>query len=337
MAVTRFVRLFLQSAALGLGAWLAIKGEISAGAIFAASFLVARALSPLEQMLGSWRSLEQARNAWRNLDSLLQRAPPTALTHLPLPLGALEVDRLTVMNPAGDRAILQGVSFRVAAGEIVAIVGPSGAGKSTLVRTIAGAGGAYSGAIRFDGAEMKDFEPERLARRIGYSPQETTLFSGTVKENIARFSGQISEHPEEVDGRVIDAAKACQAHDMILRLPEGYDTPLGWGGRGLSAGQAQRIALARALFGSPTLLLLDEPNAHLDSDGEAMLVNTLRQQKALGVTVLIVAHRTGVLSAVDRLMVLREGRLEIFGPRDEVLARLAPPPAAPPPVAAMGL
>jgi ATP-binding cassette subfamily C protein len=278
-------------------------------------------------MLGAWKSLGQAHNGWRKLDELLRTAPSAARTSLPLPEGTVAVDGLVVMNPRGGGPILQGLSFRVAPGEVVAIVGPSGAGKSTLVRTIAGAGGPYNGAIRFDGAEIKDYDPERLAQRIGYSPQESTLFAGTVKDNIARFSTFAGVDPRVVDGQVIDAARACGAHEMILRLQDGYDTVLGWGGRGLSAGQAQRIALARALYGSPTVLILDEPNAHLDSEGEAILVDTIRDQKARGVTVLMVAHRSGVLAAVDRLMVLRDGRVEIFGSRDEVLARLTPPPA----------
>ncbi len=322
MAVTRFVRLFLQSLALGVGAWLAIEGKLSAGSIFAASFLVSRALSPLEAMLGAWKGIGQARVAWRSLDTLLQRPPITNLTVLPQPEGALEVERLVVMKPRGEGAILQGLGFRLAPGEVVAIIGPSGAGKSTLLRTVSGAGGAYSGAIRFDGAEMKDYDLERLAQRLGYLPQDTGLFSGTVKENIARFATYLGEDPTEIDEKVIAAAKACGVHDMILRLNDGYDTMLGLGGKGLSAGQAQGVALARALYGEPRLLLLDEPNAHLDSEGEARLLETLRQQKAQGVAALIVAHRTGILAAVDRLMVMRDGRIELYGPRDEVLARL---------------
>jgi ATP-binding cassette subfamily C protein len=331
MAVTRFVRLFLQSLALGVGAWLAIEGKLSAGSIFAASFLVARALAPLEAMLGAWKSFGQARVAWRSLDTLLQRPSVTALTVLPQPEGAVEVERLVVMKPRGEGAILQGLGFRLAPGEVVAVIGPSGAGKSTLLRTIAGAGGPYSGAIRFDGAEMKDYDLERLAQRLGYLPQDTGLFSGTVKENISRFAPYLGEDPAQVDEKVIASAKLCGVHDMILRLQDGYDTMLGLGGRGLSAGQAQGVALARALYGEPRLLLLDEPNAHLDSEGEARLLETLRQQKAQGVSALIVAHRTGILAAVDRLMVMREGRIEIYGPRDEVLARLSAPNVTPHP------
>jgi ATP-binding cassette subfamily C protein len=323
MAVTRFVRLFLQSLALGVGAWLAIEGKLSAGAIFAASFLVARALAPLEAMLGAWKSIGQARVSWRSLDTLMQRPVAVDLTVLPQPEGSLEVDRLVVMRPRGEGPILQGVGFRLAPGEVTAVIGPSGAGKSTLLRTIAGAGGPYSGAIRFDGAEMKDYDLERLAQRLGYLPQETGLFSGTVKENIARFTPYLGqEDPAAIDDKVISAAKSAGVHDTILRFQDGYDTLLGLGGKGLSAGQAQAVALARALYGEPRLLLLDEPNAHLDSDGEVRLLETLRQQKAKGVSALIVAHRTGILAAVDRLMVMRDGRIELFGPRDEVLARL---------------
>ena len=328
MAVSRFVRLFLQSLALGVGAWLAIEGKLSAGAIFAASFLVSRGLAPLESMLGAWKSLGQAHLAWRSLDTLLQHPGSTAQTTLPPPQGELEVDRLVVSKPGGDGAILQGLSFRLSAGEVVAVIGPSGAGKSTLLRAVAGAGGAYGGAIRFDGAELRDYDPERLAQRIGYLPQETALFSGTVKENIARFSSFLAEDREQVDEQVIAAAKACGTHDMILRLPDGYDTVLGFGGKGLSAGQAQGVALARALFGEPKLLMLDEPNAHLDSDGEARLIQTLTEQKQRGVSVLIAAHRTGVLAVVDRLMVMREGRIDLYGPRDMVLARLSAPNVA---------
>ena len=323
VAATRFVRLFLQSIALGAGAWLAIDGKLSAGSIFAASFLVARALAPLEALIGAWKGLGAARNAWRALDLLLKGPPVTALTSLPAPQGIIEVDRLVAMRPGREGAILQGLSFRVAPGEVVAIVGPSGAGKSTLLRTIAGAGGPYNGVIRFDGAEMSDYDPERLAASIGYLPQDTVLFAGTVKENIARFSNYLAEDRELVDEQVIAAAKACGVHDMILRFQDGYDTTLALGGKGLSAGQAQGVALARALFGMPKILLLDEPNAHLDAEGEARLVESLREQKARGVSVMIVAHRTGVLGAVDKLMVMRDGRIEVFGPRDEVLARLA--------------
>jgi ATP-binding cassette subfamily C protein len=337
VATSRFARLFLQSLALGVGAWLAIDQKISAGAIFAASLLLARALSPMEQVVGAWRGLAQARSAWRTLRELLDAgAESLPATRLPAPTGALEVERLTVLTPSRDSAILHGVHFQATAGEVIGVVGPSGAGKSTLLRAIAGAVPADQGAIRFDGAEIADYEAERLAACLGYMPQEASLFAGTVKENIARFRNHLDDDLRVIDDAVIAAAKTARAHEMILRLPYGYDTPLGLGGRGLSAGQAQRIALARALFGEPTLLLLDEPNAHLDGDGEGALGVTLSGLKGRGVTVIIVAHRTGVLMAADKLMVLRDGRMEQFGQRDEVMARLtggpvrsiAPVPAA---------
>ena len=325
VAATRFARGFLQSLALGVGAWLAVEQRISAGAIFAASLLVARALAPIEQILGAWKGFIQARGAWRTLSDLLSRSmPDIGMTQLNPPTGALAVERLTVLNPARDGAILQAVSFRAGPGEIVGVIGSSGAGKSTLMRLIAGAARPDQGAIRFDGAEMRDFDPERLARYVGYMPQDSLLFAGTVKENIARFSTFLGEATaSSIDAMVIRAAETCGAHEMILRLPMGYDTPLGWGGRGLSAGQAQRIALARALFGEPRILILDEPNAHLDMEGEVHLANALSGLRSRGVTTLVVAHRPGVLAIVDKLMVLRDGRVEAFGARDEVIQRLA--------------
>ncbi|MBV9995255.1 MAG: type I secretion system permease/ATPase [Caulobacteraceae bacterium] len=335
MTMTRFLRLSLQSLALGLGALLAIENKISPGAIFAASILMARALAPIEQVLGAWRNVVQARGAFRALTSLLQHAAsrrPSTL--LPPPRGVLETERLTVLAPGRQATILRDVSFRVEAGEAVGVVGPSGAGKSTLARVLAGAALADHGGVRFDGADAKDWDPERLAQFVGFLPQAPTLFAGTVKENIARFRTAMDEDVERIDEMVVQAAKKCGAHEMILRLGDGYETVIGWGDKGLSAGQAQRIALARALFGDPSVLILDEPNAHLDADGEAVLVRTLADLKAAGTTILVVAHRTGVLAAVDKLMVLQEGRLELYGPRDEVIQRISAPahvrPAAAP-------
>jgi ATP-binding cassette subfamily C protein len=330
IAASRFARAALQSLALGVGAWLAINQKISPGAIFAASLLVARALAPIDQVLGAWKSVVQARGAWRTLSDLLGRAAPSiGMTQLPAPSGALEVERLVVMNPARDGVILQGINFGVAAGEIVGVIGPSGAGKTTLMRMIAGAGQADQGAIRLDGAQMHDWEPERLARSIGYMPQGSLLFCGTVKDNISRFRIDLGEDPMRIDEMAVEAARLSGAHDMIVRLPRGYDTPLGWGGTGLSAGQTQRVALARALFGEPSLVILDEPNAHLDMEGEMQLIQTLASLKARGATVLIVAHRTGVLAAVDKLMALRDGRIELFGGRDETIARISAGTARP--------
>ena len=326
MTATRFLRLALQSTALGLGAWLAIGNHISGGAIFASSLLIARAMAPIEQVLGGWRNLIDARGAYAKLTNLFSVAEKTQPpTRLPAPKGAIEAERLSVVSPDAQRLILRDVNFKMVAGEAIGIVGPSGAGKSTLVRNLAGASTPDQGAIRFDGADAKDWDPERLARYVGYLPQEPTLFAGTVKDNIARFQGFLDGDAEEIDQLVVEAAQKCGVHDMILHLPDGYDTRLGWGGKGLSAGQAQRVALARALYGSPSVLILDEPNAHLDGDGEALLVRALAELKAAGTSILITAHRTGVLAAVDKLLVLRDGRVEQFGPRDEVAKRFGGP------------
>jgi ATP-binding cassette subfamily C protein len=323
VTLTRFTRLSLQSLALGAGALLAVNNQISAGAIFAASFLISRALSPIEQVLGAWKGLVQARGAYRTLtDLFVEEGLEPVRTQLPAPTGRLAVETLTVLNPRRDGAILSDLSFSVEAGEIVGIIGPSGAGKSTLVRMIAGAAAPDRGVIRLDGADRKDWDPERLGEHIGFMPQEATLFAGSIKSNICRLQDFTTEDPAAVDAAVIEAARRSGAHEMILRLPQGYDTELALGGRGLSAGQAQRIALARALYGSPNILILDEPNAHLDAEGEALLLETLAEVKRRGGTVLIVAHRTGVLAALDKLMVLRDGRLELYGPRDAVLQRI---------------
>lgn len=330
VTISKFLRLSLQSLALGLGAWLAINNSISAGAVFAASFLAGRALQPVEQLLSSWRTVVQARTAYEKLNNLLgAREAETALTQLPPPEGRLDAKQLWVAKPAGDGAILANVSLELKPGEVIAVVGPSGAGKSTLLRLLAGAGRPDRGIIRIDHANMLDWDPERLAPFIGYLPQEVALFAGTVKENIARFQQGPGADMSDIDARVIAAAKYCQAHELILGLPNGYDSPLGWGGRGLSAGQAQRIALARALYGDPPIVLLDEPNAHLDAAGENQLVETLVALRSRNAGVIVVAHRMGVLGAVDKILVMRDGQVEAFGTRDEIIARLGGTSATP--------
>jgi ATP-binding cassette subfamily C protein len=333
VTMSKFLRLALQSMALGLGAWLVLGNHISGGAVFAASFLTGRALQPVEQLLGTWRTVAQARGAYEKLNDLLgAREAETALTQLPAPAGRLDVELLSVLNAAGDGAILANISFQMLPGEVVAVVGPSGAGKSTLLRMLAGAGRPDRGIIRIDHANMMDWDPERLATYIGFLPQDVCLFAGTVKENIARFQDGAAD--EDVDGKAIAAAKACFAHELILQMPNGYDSVLGWGGRGLSAGQAQRVGLARALYDEPPIILLDEPNAHLDAAGEGQLVETLMALKGRKAAVLIVAHRMGVLAAVDKILVLRDGKMEAFGTRDEIIARLSggqPTPIEAPP------
>jgi PrtD family type I secretion system ABC transporter len=328
VTMSKFLRLALQSLALGLGAWLVLGNHISGGAVFAASFLTGRALQPVEQLLGTWRTVAQARGAYEKLNDMLgTREAETALTQLPAPAGRVDVELLSVLNAAGDGAILANISFQMLPGEVVAVVGPSGAGKSTLLRMLAGAGRPDRGIIRIDHANMMDWDPERLATYIGFLPQDVCLFAGTVKENIARFQDGAAD--ADVDGKAIAAAKACFAHELILQLPNGYDSVLGWGGRGLSAGQAQRVGLARALYDEPPIILLDEPNAHLDSAGEGQLVETLMALKQRKAAVLIVAHRMGVLAAVDKILVLRDGKLEAFGTRDEIIARLSGGQATP--------
>ena len=328
--MSKFLRLSLQSLALGLGAYLAVGNKISAGAVFAASFLAGRALQPIEQLLSTWRSVAQARSAYTKLNDLLgAREAEIALTQLPPPEGRLDVEQISVANAAGDGAILANISFQLVPGEVIAVVGPSGAGKSTLLRMLAGAGRPDRGIIRVDRANVMDWDPEKLAAYIGFLPQDVSLFAGTVKENIARFEDGSGDDDADIDARAIHAAKACFAHELILGLPNGYDSMLGWGGRGLSAGQAQRIGLARALYGDPPIILLDEPNAHLDAAGEGQLVETLVALKARKAAVLVVAHRMGVLAAVDKILVLRDGRIEAFGTRDEIISRLSGAAAAP--------
>jgi ATP-binding cassette subfamily C protein len=323
-AMSKFVRLLLQSLALGLGALLAINGKISPGAVFASMFIVGRALAPIDQLVSSWKQIIQARSAYRTLNELFDQTPPNiALTQLPRPVGRLEVENLGVLDDT-RRPIIAQIGFAVEPGEVVAIVGPSGAGKSTLVRALAGAIVPDAGIVRFDGADQRNWDPERLAEHVGFMPQEAALFAGTVKSNISRFRGLLGEDPAQVDADTVAAAQAAGAHEMILRLPGGYDQPLGIGGSGLSAGQAQRIALSRALFRNPAYLILDEPNANLDAEGDQQLARTLEALKAKGITILVVAHRLGLLPVVDKLLVITEGRMSMYGPRDEVLAKIAP-------------
>ncbi|PWG03419.1 type I secretion system permease/ATPase [Sphingosinicella humi] len=326
VAASKFVRLALQSGALGLGALLAINDQISPGAIFAAMFLVGRALAPIDQMLGAWRNIVQMRDAHRSLSKLLLlHDSKSEQTTLPPPQGRIEVENVSVFGKSEERPILSGVRFAVEPGEVVGIVGPSGAGKSTLARVIAGALTPDRGTVRFGGAEQTDWDPEILAQHVGYMPQEPTLFAGTIKDNIARFRSNTASGGRSVDAAAIEAAKLTGAHDVILRLSGGYDYELDWGGRGLSTGQAQRIAFARAVFGSPDFLVLDEPNSHLDADGDLQLITTLGELKANGVTILIVTHKLSILPIVDKLVVMQDGRVEMYGPRDDVMGRIAPP------------
>jgi ATP-binding cassette subfamily C protein len=330
LAVTKFLRLLFQSLALALGAWLAIRQSISAGAIFAASLLIGRALQPVEQILGAWKGVLGARAAYRQLSSFLAShdgdAPRTAL---PVPQGRIEVTGLTVRVPDSDRAILKDVGFAARPGEVIALVGPSGAGKSTLLRALVGAIEPDAGEVRLDGARLADWDRETLGRHIGYVPQTPTLFPATVHANISRFQGVFADDPAALDAEVIAAARRAGAHEAILRLPQGYDTMLAIReDGGLSAGQRQLVALSRALFGAPRLLFLDEPNAHLDMSGEAMLTEMLGHARSQGTTVVVSTHRTGLLQAADRIMLLRDGEVQFLKDRDAAL-RPQQAPAAP--------
>jgi PrtD family type I secretion system ABC transporter len=323
-AATKFIRMFLQSAALGLGAWLAVDRQISAGSIIAASVLLSRALQPIEQVVGAWTMVGQARGALNNLIKLFpSRDLEISGTQLPAPTGALALEQVSVRAPGDGPLLLRGVSLRLMPGEILGVIGPSGAGKTTLARLAAGATTPDAGAVRLDGANMTDWDGDRLGRFIGYVPQDSALIAGSIKDNISRFATWSGGDPTTVDAAVVAAAQAAGVHELILRLPAGYDTVLGAGGRGLSAGQAQRVALARALYDNPCLLVLDEPNSALDADGEAALNQTILAAKARGAAVLIVAHRTGILNIADRLLVLRDGQVERLGPRTEVIAQMA--------------
>jgi PrtD family type I secretion system ABC transporter len=324
-ALSRFLRLFVQSAALGLGVLLAIEGRISAGAIIASSILIGRALQPIDALTGGWSSLSSARAALARLaEALGSDAGARVYTALPSPTGQLSVENVAVRGSDG-RAALAGVSFEASPGEILGMVGPTGSGKSTLARVIAGAMMPEIGAVRIDGAHQSDWDPDVLGRFIGYMPQEPSLLQGSIKDNISRFDVWRDGGAVDLDEQVIAAAKAAGVHDLIVRLPGGYDMQLGPLGAGLSSGQAQRIALARALYGGPALLILDEPNAFLDGEGEDALMRALLAAKGRGATVLLIAHRRSILKCADRLLVLDAGRPKLLGPAPDVMARLALP------------
>jgi ATP-binding cassette subfamily C protein len=327
-ATSKFLRMFIQSAALGLGALLAIAGYISAGAIIASSVLLSRALQPIESIIGAWSSLASARAAVHRLTKAFETIAEQRLyTALPAPAGLVDVEEVGLRGREG-KPILLGITFRAEPGKILGIIGPSGSGKTTLGKILVGALQPTVGAVRVDGARITDWDQDELGKYVGYMPQEPSLFEGTIKENIARFElGHTTDGKKRIDKAVVAAAKDAGVHELILQLPQGYDTPLGLMGAGLSAGQAQRIAFARALYGDPTMLVLDEPNAFLDQAGEQALVLALDKARKRGATVIVIAHRRGVLEAADRLLVLDEGRPKMLGPAADVVARLTAPSA----------
>jgi ATP-binding cassette subfamily C protein/ATP-binding cassette subfamily C exporter for protease/lipase/ATP-binding cassette subfamily C protein EexD len=323
VGMAKFLRLFVQIAILGLGAYLVLHGELTGGGMIAGSILLSRALAPVEQAIGAWKGLVAARGSHDRLRSLLARHRPSApALRLPEPEGHLSAEHLIFAPPNSERPILKDVSFELAAGEVLAVIGPSGSGKSTLCRLITGAWAPSSGHVRLDGAELHTWERSDFGAHVGYLPQDVELFPGTVRDNVARMT----DAPDEA---VIEAARLAGAHDMILRLPDGYATEVGPRGAGLSGGQRQWIGLARALFGNPRMVVLDEPNASMDQTGEAALIEAIGRLKARGTTVILVAHRPSLLVHVDRLLILRDGTAVLFGSREEVLPRLMVKRAAP--------
>ena len=310
---TKFVRIALQSLVLGFGALLVLEGQLTPGMMIAASILAGRALAPVELLVGNWKQIVSGRQAYARLRELLDVHPPRREgMSLPAPRGQVSVEAASAVAPGTQRLILKNLSFSITPGDVVAIVGPSASGKSTLARLLVGIWPAVTGSVRLDGASVFDWNKDELGPHLGYLPQDIELFDGTVAENIARF-GRVD--PE----KVVEAARRVDMHEQILRLPQGYDTPLGTDGSNLSGGQRQRIGLARALYGDPSFIVLDEPNSNLDESGERALVEAIRALKSGRKTVVLITHRMSTLSAADKLLVLADGVLTAFGPRDEVL------------------
>jgi PrtD family type I secretion system ABC transporter len=308
----------LQVMMLGIGAWLVIDMQASPGVMIAATILLSRALQPVEHLIAGWRVLIDSRGAWRRLAERPAIVPPETTVALPAPTGRIDVERLLYSFGGSRRAVIKSVTFSLPAGESLGVIGASAAGKTTLIRLLLGLWRPQSGVVRLDGADISRWDRQALGEHVGYLPQDVELFSGSVGENIARLG---STAGSEVAERIVRAAQLAHAHEMILQLPEGYDTQIGEGGAVLSGGQRQRIALARALHGEPRLVL-DEPNANLDLAGEAALMAALADLKQRGVTVIMVSHNQALMAALDKLAHLKDGTLEFFGSSAAVLARL---------------
>ena len=317
-ALTRAFRLFLQSAMLGLGAYLVLQGELTPGAMIAGSILLGRALAPVELLVGQWAVVQRGREGWHSLAALLGQIPPDApRTALPRPKAHLVAESVTVVPPGEQQAALRMIGFEVKPGQAVGVIGTSGAGKSTLARVLTGVWHPAGGKVRLDGAALDQYDPDVLGQLVGYLPQRVQLFDGTIKENIARMSMQ----PD--DAQVVAAAQAAAAHDMILKLPDGYDTRVSANGGRLSGGQIQRIGLARALYGDPVLVVLDEPDSNLDNAGAEALNAAVRALKAAGKIVFIMAHRPSAIKECDLLLMIENGARRAFGPKDQVLKEVA--------------
>jgi len=313
-ALTKAFRLFLQSAMLGLGAYLVLREELTPGAMIAGSILLGRGLAPIEMIVSQWAVFQKGREGWGRLSVLLGNIPvEKTRTNLPKPAARLVADQVTMLPPGGQQATLRMISFSVEPGQAVGIIGTSGAGKSTLARALTGVWKPAGGKIRLDGAALDQYDPDVLGQHIGYLPQRVQLFDGTIKENIARMSLS----PD--DAMVVTAAKKADAHEMILKLPDGYDTRVTATGGQLSGGQIQRVGLARAMYGDPVVLVLDEPNSNLDNSGSAALNKAVQQQKAAGGIVFVMAHRPDAIFHCDTLLVLENGTKRAYGPKDDVL------------------
>ena len=331
-SVSRMVRLLSQSAILGLGAYLVIRQELTAGSMIAASIMMGRALAPVESAIANWRSFISARLSIGRLSYVLSRMPPRKVaTTLPPPTKGIEVEQVTVAAPGSQTPIVRDVNFRLNAGDVLGIVGPNGAGKTSLIRTLVGVWKPARGEVRIDGAPFDQWDPEYIGRYIGFASQATELFEGTIAENIARMEA------EPDNNAVLRAARAAGIHDMILRQPNGYDTRVGEAGTVLSAGQRERVAIARALYNDPFIVVFDEPNGTLDHDGEVALQNTVRGLKERKAIAIIVAHRPSALAHCDKVLYLAGGAQQAFGPRDEVLQRILARPAQPAAAAAGAL
>ena len=329
-AVSKVMRMALQSGVLGVGAYLVIQQQATAGIIIAGSILTARALAPVELAIANWRNFIGARQSWKQLRELLGAIPPREeRMALPRPSAGFAAEALSVTPPGGQRLVVADVSFKLKAGNALGIVGPSASGKSSLARMLVGVWAPVRGKIRLDGAALDQWDSEALGQHIGYLPQDVELFAGTVAQNIARFE------PNPDADKVLKAGQAAGIHEMILRLPEGYETEIGEDGTSLSAGQRQRVALARALYGDPFLVVMDEPNSNLDGEGEQALTRAILSVRARGGIAIVVAHRPSALAGVDLMLVMQEGRMQEFGPKDEVIAKVMRPPSGSPQVPAV--
>jgi ATP-binding cassette, subfamily C, type I secretion system permease/ATPase len=324
-AIAKVLRMMLQSAVLGVGAYLVIHQEATAGIIIAGSILSARALAPVDLAIAHWKSFVAARQSWHRLNRLLGQMPVRATpTQLQNPMSRLSVEGVSMVAPGDQRPIVQDVTFALTAGQALGVIGPSGSGKSSLIRALVGVWLPFRGKVRLDGAALDQWSSDLLGRHIGYLPQDVELFTGTVAQNICRF-----DHDAKSDD-IIAAAKEAGVHEMIIKMRDGYNTQVGEQGNALSAGQAQRVALARALYGNPFLIVLDEPNSNLDTEGDEALTRAVRSARERGAIVVVVAHRPIGIEAVDQILVLKDGRLQAFGPKEQVLAQVLQPRIAGP-------